>query len=899
MNANVSYNARVSRSIRKPPAGRGSGSAHALPSPLTPHAAASREQFVAETKGYFALLTKPVLDVRTAKTGGRELASAYTRMVDAIVGLLFQRAAEDNGRRADDVDIAVIAMGGYGRAELAPYSDIDILIVCSKKTPLVETVAGSFIRLMWDMGFELGHAVESLVEADSALTRDIDTKTALIESRWVCGSKRVAKALERKIARIRKSDREEYLRRKIDDALARREKFGRSFQLIEPNVKLSPGGLRDYQTLVWLGLVGRAPHGLQALRKKGLLLRGERRELDEAYDFLLRVRFEMHVATRSKQDQLTVAAQQGAAKALGFTPRGDHLAVEFFMREYYRHTRIIARITEDCVDALGRGSDLGVLLGQARLKKDASKLDMPLRLPTLRKRPLAVFEKQKASGQKLARALRRRLEQVVEEELDAAAIVEKMRRAFPSLLDDDRNVDLVVRSLHETRFLMKIIPEYDQLTCLKRYDLYHHYTVDEHSFKVLENLVELGRTDARSDDPLVRLYSELPEKRVLMLAALLHDVGKIEGRGHAKKGAVLSRTILKRMAIPQHEIDIVSDLIENHLLMSHFSQRRDPTDIGTITAFCDRVGNRTRLKNLCLLTYADYRATSPLVWNEWKRTLLWELYVRAYDFMARREKQPEDVYRRHKEHLLATFPDGDARRRALAHVDLLPGGYLLTMTPEMVRDHIRMIERLEGEPVVVGHRFVGAAHEITFCTHDKPFRLSELCGVLAINDFTILNAFAFTRRDGKVIDVFVVEPVDRGDALATDETLLRVEHIRTRLIDVFRGKLDLEAATKRHAHRWRRVAKGGIPVATQVTFENDVSDEFTIIDVFAQDRPGLLYTITRTLSQLGLTIARAKISTEGARAIDSFYVREEEDKVTAAGKLEETRAALVGAIDDR
>jgi len=407
----------------------------------------------------------------------------------------------------------------------------------------------------------------------------------------------------------------------------------------------------------------------------------------------------------------------------------------------------------------------------------------------------------------------------------------------------------------------------------------------------------LGRADATPSDSLVRLYSELPDKRVLFLSAILHDIGKIEGRGHAKKGAVLSRTILKRVAIPQHEIDIVSDLIANHLVMSHFSQRRDPTDMGTITAFCDRVGNRTRLKNLCLLTYADYRATSPLVWNEWKRTLLWELYVRAYDFMARREKQPEDVYRQHKEHLLESFREGDERRRALAHLDLLPGGYLLTMTPEMVRDHMQMIERLDGEPAVLSHRFVGAAHEITFCTNDKPFRLSELCGVLAINDFTILNAFAFTRRDGKVIDVFVVDPIDRGDALAPAETLLRVDRIRTNLLDVFRGKLDLEAATKKHAHRWRRVAKGGIPVATQITFENDVSDEFTIIDVFAQDRPGLLYTITRTLSQQGLTIARAKISTEGARAIDSFYVREEAGKVTAGARLGEIRSSLESAIN--
>jgi [protein-PII] uridylyltransferase len=881
----------------RPVSRRRAGSASALPSPISAAAARSREQFVAEMRSYFALLTRPLLEMRTPKTGGREFAAGYTRMVDTLVGLLFQRAAEENGSRADQVDAAVIALGGYGRAELAPFSDVDILLACGKKTPLVEAIAGSFIRLMWDSGFELGHTVESVVEADTALTRDMDTKTALIESRWVCGSRRVARALEKKVAKIRRSDREEFLRRKIDDALARHEKGGHSFQLIEPNVKMSPGGLRDYQTLVWLGSVGRTVDALAALRHKGLLLRGERNELDAAYDFVLRARVELHLSMKSKQDSLTVAAQQELARVLGFSPRGEHLAVEFFMREYYRHTRAIYRITADCLAALDHGRNVGILTGKGSLKRDGSTLNVTLRVPSLRARPLSVFEKQKAGGQKLDRALRRRLEHVLETELTGADVTKRMRRAFPSLLDDDRHVALVARSLHETRFLMRIIPEYDQLTCLKRYDLYHHYTVDEHSFKVLENLVALGSADAPADDALVRLYTELPEKRILFLAALLHDIGKIEGRDHAVKGAILSRTILERMALPPEEIELVCFLIEHHLLMSHFSQRRDPADVGTITAFCDRVRTRTRLKYLCLLTYADYRATSPLVWNEWKRTLLWELYVRAYDFLAQREKQPEDVYRRHKERLLATFAEGEERRRALEHLDLLPGGYLLTMSAEMVADHVAMIARLDGEPFLVSHRFAGAAHEITFCTHDKPYRLSELCGVLAINDFTILNAFAFTRRDAKVVDVFLVAPIDREEPLSSEETLVCVERIRSDLAGVFGGKLDLAEASRTHAQRWRRRVRTRIPEPVQVKFENDLSADYTIIDIFAPDRPGLLYTITRTLSAHGLSIARARISTEATRAIDSFYVRAAGDgKLSAPDQLKELRDALEKAI---
>jgi [protein-PII] uridylyltransferase len=898
---------RASRKTRGK--GRRAAAAHALPSPISPESAASREQFVAETRSYFALLTRPLLDLRTPRTGGREFALKYSRMVDAIMALLYQRALDEHGLATDEADIAVMALGGYGRSEMAPYSDVDLFVTCGHKTPLVEATAAAFIRYMWDIGFELGHAVESLIEADEAVTRDMDMKTSLIESRWVCGSKRVARAFEKRVSLLRRNDREEFLRRKISDALARHDKFGHSFQLIEPEVKMSPGGLRDYQTLVWLGSVGRLPHGLMALRRKGLLLPGERRELEEAYDFLLRVRAEMHVNTKSKQDTLTVATQQEIAKQLGYTARGDHLPVEEFMREYYRHTRIIYRITRDCIESLDFGRQVGVLVGQGSIARHDNRLSVPLRPKQLTEQPLYIFEKQKQTGQKLDRGLRRRLE-LAHAELTGAPVLRRMRRAFPPLLDDDHNVARVVRSLHETRFLMRIIPEYDQLTCLKRYDLYHHFTVDEHSFKVLEFLAELGSSEAAQRDPtapdapatkagdsLVRLYSELPEKRALFLAALLHDVGKIEGHDHAVRGAVLSRTILERMELSIEEIEFVCFLVENHLLLSHFSQRRDPSDIGTITAFCDRIRTRQRLKYLTLLTYADYRATSPLVWNEWKRTLLWELYVRAYDFMARREKQPREVYQQHKERLLEAFAEGEERKRALQHLDLLPGGYLLTTSADLVRDHIRMIAQLENEPIVVGHRYSGTAHEITFCTQDKPYRLSELCGVLAINDFTILNAFAFTRKDGKVVDVFITEPVDRGDLMAPEETLLRIERLRNDLKDVFAGKLDLDAATRRHAQRWRRVTKAAIPHTTQVKFENDTSDEYTIIDVFAADRPGLLYAITRTLSELGLSIARAKISTEATKAIDSFYVRDADGKkLTEGAKLAEARDKLEDAI---
>jgi [protein-PII] uridylyltransferase len=839
---------------------------------------------------------KPIVEGRTPKTTGREFVRSFSRMVDTITGLLFRRAAQEIGVAPERAGIAVIATGGYGRAELAPYSDVDLLVACRQKSPEVDAVAGAFIRYMWDVGFELGSMVETLVESKAALARHMDTKTALIESRWVCGSKTVAKAIERQIERSRREEREEFLGRKIHDALIRYEKYGHSFQLIEPNVKASPGGMRDYQTLVWLGQVSKLRRGLGALRRKGLLLRGEQRELEAAYDFLLRTRVELHLATKSKQDQLTVAMQRKLAPALGYKRRGDHLDVEFFMRDYYHHTRAIYRITVDVLKDLHHGEHVGVLVGRKRVVQPDT-LRVRLYGTKLRNEPLYVFEKQQQVGLPLDRALRRRLEVVLENDLKGPTATRRMRAAFNKILKNGRNLGLVVRSLHESRFLGRIIPEYNRLTCLKRYDLYHHYTVDEHSFRVLENILDLASPTRDPNDPMVRLYSELDDKRPLFLTALLHDVGKIEGRGHAKKGARLAQKILARMPVPQAEVGLVSFLIRQHLLMSQFSQRRDPTDIGTLTAFCEQVKNRTNLKYLCLFTYADYKATSPLVWSEWKQSLLWGLYVRAYEFMRDKEKAPEAVYKDHKRRLLEAVPEGPIRERTLEHLDLLPGGYLLTMNADQVSRHMEMVSALKDRSAVVCHRRRNGLHELTFCTHDQLFRLSQLCGVLTINDFNIFEAYAFTRKDGTVIDVFGVEDIA---VTGSDESFEeRIATVQRDTESIIAEELDLDEATAKHEAKWRRTRRTGIPAPGTVKFENDLSDDFTIIDVFAADAPGLLFRITRALSREGLVIGRARISTEADRAIDSFYVADDSGKkITAATRLNAIREALEKEINE-
>ncbi|UCG51084.1 MAG: [protein-PII] uridylyltransferase [Candidatus Latescibacterota bacterium] len=855
----------------------------------TYEAPVSRERFLSLSREYLSILKKSLVEFRGEATKGKSYVQAYSRIVDAIVGVLFQRAIQEHGLPNDEPGLAVIGLGGYGRGELAPYSDVDILVLCKRKTRDVKRIAESFIQLMWDVGFELGHSVQSLVESESAFFKHMDARTALSESRWICGSESIAREAERRIWKWRQRDRRAFLKRKIRDATVRHEKYGDSYQLIEPNVKLSPGGLRDFHTLVWLGMVAAEDKGLPALREKGLLLQGEVEALERAYDFILKVRVELHICSKSKQDQLTVRMQRRITERLGYRDKGGHLAVELFMKDYYDHSRTIYLITRDIIEELEFGENTGILIGRGKKSEETKRLTLRVDRKKIKQEPLYVFVRQKAIGLRLDRSVKRRLKELLETDLAGRAERSRMRRDFPELLHDGKNVSLILRAMHETGFLGVVIPEYKFLTSLKRYDLYHHYTVDEHSFQVVRNLEDLAESRSRRIQPFARIYSEIADKQALFLAALLHDIGKIQGHGHAKKGASLSRKILKRMSVKTAQVEGVSFLIDVHLLMAHFSQRRDPTDIGMLQSFCSRVRTRPNLKLLCLLTYADLKATSPHAWTEWKRTLLWGLYLKAYQFMATKEKKPEAFYKARKKAILRGFKAGEERERALAHLDKLPGRYLLTMSVSQVRRHLALIENLDGSRAVVGRRRGRLATEISFCTIDKPYRLSQLCGVLTLNDCNILFANAFTRSDGIVVDVFHVE--DISGTMPVDKE--RTDKIRADLDDVLKGRLNIHTAVEKHIAKWKRKKQTKIPIPLKIEFHNDISGDVTIVDIFAPDQPGLLFKITRALSDEGLTIHRARISTEAQRAIDSFDFQDKNGKkINSAVRLRKIRTRL-------
>lgn len=825
-----------------------------------------------------------------AGAGGIEIARACSAAVDTIVEHLYDSLRDWMGLGKGRVP-ALITLGGFGRRELSPKSDIDLLFIRGAKTGhKAGTFAGYLVRMMWDSGLKLGHSVRTFTELQRALRRDLDLKTALLDGRWLCGDERLKIRLDMMKTEIIEREGGDFLAAKLDETRRRWKKFGGSYHLIEPNVKESPGGIRDYQTIRWIGIV--LPWGgtLQGLYRLAVIDREEIGEIKRAFDFLVRVRNELHFHTQTRLDVLTIEMQRETAVGLGYEDRRNLLGVERFMRDYYSNTRSIYRVIDRVLEeTTGKGA-LRIIDGSLYKRvgdKALGHLDMQLRRDKMRDDPLFMFKEQLAAGRRFSPHMEKRIRNAFRRK-PPASWIRKMRASFLELLRMPGKKAPVIRAMHELGVLRHIIPPFEELRCLKRYDLYHQYTADEHSIQAVSYLEELAEGGSGL---LPRIYGEIAEKTELYLATLLHDIGKVSPHKHARAGARMTDDILKEFPLPARSRSLVKFLVRSHLLLSHFSQRRDMEDHDTSVQFVKKVKSHRVLKLLYLLTYADLRATGMEVWTGWKENLLEDLYFKASRMLAEETEQRAsygEVLEAKRTKILDAMMSGEARDRMAEHLDGLPNRYTMLVTPAQAAAHLDMSSELGRRLSVTRLRRLRHSLEIAICTRDRPFRLSQFCGVITINDLNILDANAFTRGDGIVIDLFHVEGIDGGLSMPRGAW----EKLNRDLHAVLGGRVELEDAYRAHVTRWRRRTSKGIPVSCVVEFENDLSGESTIIDLSAADRPGLLYRVTRIFSEEGLDIQSARITTRGGVAADSFYVR------TAAGeKL--TDAAAMRAIRKR
>ena len=870
------------------------------------------QEFLESLRRYVRLETERLRMRHRLGLGGAEIATARSSQVDLVVTRVCRAAAEEAGpaARSELLGCAVVALGGYGRAELAPYSDVDLVFLYpDRPSPVVTAFVERALQLLWDAGLAVGHSFRSPAECVAEAGADLRSRTALTEARLIGGSQELfdslLRTLDERLFRDQKATERflEALRLETEERYASQ---GGAVCVQEPNVKEGVGGLRDLHTVLWVGHARVGSGRLSALHAEGWISDAEYRTARRASDFLWRVRNEAHFCTGRRTDFLSLDLQGELGPRLGYRPRGGLLDSELFMRDYYR------RASE--LHELSRGFLLRHLEPRPRR-----------RFPSLRRprRPKKGFEVRdgrlftSAPAGEFPKDAAALLDAVDVAQLEGVPLSDELKlelrahsglvdRAFRSspeasqpllqLLGRRGRVGPALRALHEAGILGRLLPEWARISFLVQHDLFHRYTVDEHTLRALDALDEVAAGDNPECVRLGGVFDEIEDAMPLYLGMLLHDIGKGRGGGHVEKGIRIAVRTLVHLGLDPESAAKVLFLIEAHLEMSQLSQQRDLSEPALVEAFAKRVGSLERLDLLLLLTYADHRAVGPGIWTDWKATLLWELFDRT----------------RHR--LLGGAGHGDradaARRAAVTtlrqefpaekvehHFSLLPERYLRTTDGERMCRHFRLLCSRGDRPVAVAwHELEGGhASELTVTARDRRGLLATVAGTLTANNIDILSVDLFTRADGIVLDALrVSELPDHGPVSAA-----RKARIEPALAQAVEGAVDVPrlverwrvSQRRRPRRHWGRAAR-----RPSIRFDNDASATATIVEVRAPDQPGLAYTISEALAELGLDITFAKIATAKALALDVFYVTDAAGMKLLPEVLREVEAALLEAL---
>jgi [protein-PII] uridylyltransferase len=848
--------------------------------------------------------------LRTRHAGGasgEESVRGHAAFMDDFLRLVFQLAdAEARAGGHPRTPLVLVALGGYGRGELHPSSDLDLMLIHGGEvTPYVQRLAQEILYTLWDLGLRVGHACRSLGDCLAQARTDLPSRTSMQAARLLAGDRRLFDRFQRTLQQeVYRKDYPEFLRQTLAERDERYRKHGGSVYVQEPNVKESAGGLRDVHTALWLAFTKFGARTLRELEEKGLLTPNERAATDQALTFLWRVRNELHFLAGTKQDVLERDLQARIAKSFGYETDLVRLDVEKFMRDYYRHARTIhrvsARLIARCQEGLARRGVVGRRARRAALADGLVVYDGRLHLAepgALAKDPARIV-RVFWHAQQLGCELDVELERAVEEyapllEEDTWRASPEIRSVFLAILRSWGRVAATLRRMHDTGVLGAYLPEFGELTCLVQYDHYHRYTVDQHSLLAIAVLEGLAPGQGPDSEELSQLIAELERPELLVLGVLLHDIGKALGAGHAAKGVPLIKALTRRLNLDADDAAAVEFLVEHHLLFAHMAERRDIDDPKTVERLAATVRYPAWLTMLYLLTCVDIRAVGPGVWNAWRGALLRELFVRTRTRLAGRYPKPP---RRAAVALriVQALADPTYAPAAAAHLQAMSDRYVRTTSPQRMAAHLRLIDRLREEPVATElfHYPDLGASDLVVVTRDVPGLFSVIAGTLAAHAVNILSAEIETRADGIAVDTFHVNEAS-GEAILDER---RWEAVTTGLRRALAGEASVEAL---FAARRREVpaaaAEAGL---VRVTVDNSFSDTQTVVEVKAPDRVGLLYLITRALAEQGLNIATAKIATERDQALDAFYVTDAaRRKVEAPARIAALREAIIRALE--
>jgi [protein-PII] uridylyltransferase len=842
----------------------------------------------------------------------------FSDAVDALVRFIVDTATARYSQRyarGAQQRCAVIAQGGYGRREMNAWSDVDLLILYpGRVSPYVETISERLVQTLFDAQLHAGWAVRTPRDCIEQAAADITIRTTMMDSRYIAGSKDLGVDLVAMVdAQLVAKDAAEFVEGKLAEAAERRARMGGSAFMLEPNVKDGQGGLRDIQTLTWIARARRGVSAIEGLVSNDILSESEATDLLDAREFLLRTRNALHLLARFKQDKLSFELQEQIASRSGYESTATHSAAEVFMRDYYSHAAVTART---CSDAIGRltappeptglltrliGKKLrkGVsITGGQLVVDDAIFAEDPVNL-------LAVFHDAQLASVPMSAATCESIRRNVDRIDDGVVVSPAAIDVFMAILKASDGVYTTLAEMNRIGVLGRFIPEFGRLFCMVQHDFYHVYTVDEHSLIGIRELERVRDGEYEKDSPLLtQVMRDCDRPELLYLSMMFHDLGKGYGGDHDERGARMVVEIGKRLRMHVDDRDALEFLVRNHLMMSALAQTRDIEDDELVQSFVTEVQTPANLKFLYLLTFADMRAVGPQIWNGWRDHLLSELYLRAVDVFETgevSEANRESRVARVKTRVAGLAQGVDEKRRLEAFMGDLPAAHLLSSTEERIIDDWRLYESL-GNGIFrsgVTHFPSRGFSELAVCTYDSEGLFVRLCGVLSANLLNILSAKIVTTARGIVIDTFRVDHADEEVRALDPEVWAGVRRdIERVLAEEVEVESLVEAATRRRPAP-AAIRKARKRARTAVQIDNGVSRQHTVIDVYAADRPGVLFAVADAIYRHGLAIHLAKINTYVNQVLDVFYVTDRGGaKVEDGEAVERLREAILERIRD-
>jgi [protein-PII] uridylyltransferase len=855
-----------------------------------------------------------------AGAGGIETATLLSGVTDEVIKALYAFTTVHMFRARNPTEgerLALMAVGGYGRGALAPFSDIDLLFLRPyKPTAHSESVIEFMLYALWDLGFKVGHASRTIDECIKLSREDFTIRTSILEARRLTGDEALADELKRRFRdEVVKGTAVEFVAAKLKERDDRHAKAGASRYVVEPNVKEGKGALRDLHTLFWIAQYthpGEQKNGVVALE---MFDKREVRLFIQAFDFLWAVRCHLHFVTGRPEERLTFDLQPEIARRMGYGDRGDAPAVERFMRRYFLIAKEVGALTRAFCAKLEAEESKKKPQGLSRLLAPRRGSRKPLDQPGFHEEGgrlnvdgPQVFEADPLNILRLFVIADRGNYDLHPDAFTYVTrcltlITSKMRRdpaaakLFLDVLARGKHTFRVLTMMNDSGALGRYLPEFGRIVAQMQFNMYHSYTVDEHTLRAVGVINDIAQGKLEDEHPLsVATYPLIADKEALFLAMLLHDTGKGGAGGQEKAGARSARSACERMGLEPKRVELIAWLVEHHLVMSDFAQKRDVSDPRTVAAFAQIVQNPERLRLLLVLTTADIRAVGPGVWNGWKGQLMRELFgATEAVFRGGRGSDPAAHFRRTQRQAAA-----DARERLIAAepsaagwAEAMEDAYFNAFDLGEQTLHAALIRRagLEGGAAASARlRGDRTATEVTIAADDREGLFADLASALSALGANVVGAKVYTTRNGQALDVFYVQ--DATGAPFAWETPRLVERLAAALQAAGRGRP--VAAEVRRAGDFGRAA--AFSIAPAVAVDNDASEEATVVEASGRDRPGLLAALARTLADAGLSIQSAHIDNYGERAVDAFYVQEDGRKLEGR-KAAALKIGLIKALD--